>query len=363
MKKRMWTMVLAMTVAIGCGLPALAQRADEVRQALQMAVAEAQKAMASGGIPRGTPVSLLPVWNDQDEYVAGLLKNAVTAAGLTYVEGKEEAFWDEVLKEVEWDERKGDILDAGTLVKFGKLKATRILMYGSVREASLTGQRVFVEIELHASSVETKQHLWGGTFAKRFYLPGTVEGILSVDQLPPEVREVIKKGFIEKAAASLAKAEPKLKAVRTACLIPLAGDIDEYITGLGRDMLAQSRNLYPKNLDVTTLSEARVMLRDQPQRADALLYGAVRDVSRRLVKEWPLSKTYEVSTETQLFIESASSNEILWSDTVAARGEYTRDITIWTWMGEHPRAMMVAGGILVALILLTVVVRGASRVR
>ncbi len=331
----LWMAVAGLVVV----MTATAQNADEIRQGVQMAVADAQKSLAASSIPRNTPISLLPVGRDQGAYVEGLLKNAVTAAGLTYVEGRNDPVWGEVLKEVEWDERKGDILDAATMVKFGKLKATKILMYGTLRESSISGQRIFVEIELHASSVETKQHLWGGTFAKRFYLPGVLEGIVSVEQLPPEVREVIKRSFFEQGAASLAKAEGKLKGIRTAALIPLAGDIDQYVTGLSRDLLAQTRNLYPKNLDAMTLAEARVILRDQPQRADALMHGAVRDVSQRLIKEWPLSKTYEVSTETQLYIESVTG-EVLWSSTISAKGEYTHGVTVWSWASGHRTAAL-----------------------
>jgi len=343
-------------------IPGFAQKSDEIRQALRMAVADARQAMEASGLKKLGTISLLPIKNDQDNYFSGLLKNAISEAGLTYVEGKDDPFWSKVLEEVEWDERKNDILDQGTLVKFGKLKAAKVLMYGALREASVQGQRVFVEFELHASSLETKQHVWGGTFAKRFYTPGTVEGILSAEQLPPELREVLKKGFLDQAAASLEKADAKLKSIRTLSVIPLAGDMDQYVSALSRDMVTQSKNLTVKNLDATTIAEARTILRDPVRGADAILYGAVRDVSQRMVREWPMSKVYEVSTETQLYIESAN-NEILWSTTISAKGEYSRSVTVWTWAKQHQKPALWAVGILFALFILMIVVQKASRVR
>ena len=363
----MRTLGTAWMTAIAAALAVLAteghaQETDEVRQAIRMAVADARQSMEASGLRKLGTISLLPLKRDQDAYVEGLLKNAISDAGLTYVEGRDDPLWDDVLKEVEWGERKSDILDQSTLAKFGRLKATKVLLYGALREASVEGQRVFVEIELHASSVETKQHVWGGTFARRFYKPGVVEGILSADQLPSELRDVLKKGFLDQAASSLARASSKLKSIRTVAVIPLAGDMDQYISGLTRDMVTQSNDLTVKNLDATTLAEARTILRDPARGADAILYGAVRDVSQRLVREWPMSKIYEVSTETQLYIESAN-NEILWSTTISAKGEYSRSVTVWTWITQHRASSVIALILIVALVAALIVVQNASRVR
>lgn len=359
MKKR--CMALMAMVAI-LALAAKAQQANEVRQAVRMAMSDAQASLAKSGLAKLGSISLLPIKHDQDGYVEGLVKNAVSSAGLTYVEGKDDPFWGDVLKEVEWDERKSDILDQNTLVKFGKLKATQVLMYGVLREASVVGQRIFVEIELHASSLETKQHVWGGVFVKRFYMPGAVEGILSAEQLPPELRDVLKRSFFEQASSLLAKAEPKLKTIRTVAVVPLGGDMDQYVTGLVRDLITQSHTLSVKNIDAATLGEARVILRDPAQRSDAVLYGAVRDISQRLVREWPMSKIYEVSTETQLYIESGA-NEVLWSATISSKGEYARTITVWTWICNNKKFSLIMSVVIVGFLAFLVIAQKASRVR
>jgi hypothetical protein len=341
---------------------------EDVRQALQQAMRDATESLRASRIPAAQPVSTLPIGNDSAGYVEALLKIAVTDSGRTYVEGKTDPFWNEVLKEVAWDERKADMLDAETLVTFGKLKASQILIYGNVRTAEVSNRRVFVELELHASSIITKQHLWGGIFAKRFYLPGdnSPEGISAITA---EVREPMRRMLAEQAMASL-RGQEKLKAMRNVAFVPLAGDLDKYATFILRDAVSQT-SLNPKDLDIGTLGEARLLLRDQPQQADALLYGALRDVSRRIVGRTPRSITYEVRTEVQACIENAATREQLWSASLFGKAEYTDTLTWWQWITEdaipylqaHPLVWIIPLALIVILIILHKITRAATRVR
>ena len=123
--------------------PAFAAFAEEVRQALHLAMEDARQALAESGLPHGQTLSVLPLQNDSDRYVEGLMKNAVTAAGMTYVEGREDPIWDDVLQEIEWAERKSDILDESTLTRFGRLLTVglggMLFIYGTVNIAMVTG--------------------------------------------------------------------------------------------------------------------------------------------------------------------------------------------------------------------------------
>jgi hypothetical protein len=353
---------VAAAAAILFALPSRAAFDEDVRQALQAALKDASASLRAAAIPAGEPVSALPLAGDQDGYVEALLKSAVTDAGKTFVEGKTDPFWDEIMKEVEWGMRKGDMLDAKTIVAFGKLKAARILIYGTVREAGVANRRVFVELELHASSLATKQHLWGGVFAKRFYLPGAdaPEGLLDI---PAQVREPLRVDIARKAVASLQKQEGKLGVVRTVAFVPLAGDIDKYATFVLRDAVSQTK-LNPKNLDLQTLGEARLLLRDQPQQADALLYGALRSISRRQTGYTVRTRSYEVQAEVQACIENAATREVLWSDTLAATTTYTEETrtqwqvwseSVWPFFRNNPviTGILVVGVIIVVLVLVS----------
>jgi hypothetical protein len=303
--------------------PAFAAYPEEVRQALRLCADDIQTALAGSPLPKNLPVAILPVSGDEDAYVIGLLKNAATGAGLACVEGKEDPFWNELVKEIEFSERKGDILDPATLTKFGQLKSAKLLMYAVVRDTAAGNGSGYAEIEVHVSSIETKQHLWGKVFARRFYNSPDVKGLVNLD---PDMRELIQKSF-DRAATNL-NAAAKLKDIRTVAVVPLAGDMDGFISGLVVSMVSKTQ-LVPKQLDTATLGETRALLRDNPQAADAILYGAVRDLSQRELNKYPDRIEYETISAVQLTIQDAKTGNILWSDLIEAQGTKTTVLSWW----------------------------------
>ena len=70
--------------------------------ALKDAVNDAKASLAAAKqIPSDKAVAILPFAGDKSGKIVGLLKNALTDAGKTCVEGKEDAMWNEILKEIE----------------------------------------------------------------------------------------------------------------------------------------------------------------------------------------------------------------------------------------------------------------------
>ena len=328
MKRTLCTLTLAASIA-AVTTTASAAFPEEVRQALRLCSADIQAALAKSGLPQDAPIAILPLKRDADNYALGLLKNAATGAGLQCVEGKEDPFVREVFKEIEWDERKDDILDPATLAKFGSLKAAKLLMYGMVREVSSGNGRGYAELEVHVSSIETKQHLWGSVFARRFYDPQLPVG--PVDLLP-EVRQAIGDSF-NRLTTSL-RAAGKLRDVHSVLLVPLAGDVDQFVTGLAEKTLAATP-YSPKRLDVKTLAEARALLRDDPKAADAILFGAVRDLSRRVMHEYPDRTEYQINASVQLSIQASPSGDVLWSDTAETAQPYSVYLTWWEMVRKY----------------------------
>ena len=108
-------------------------------------------ALAKSGIRASVPVSALPFPGDRERYLEGLLKNAVTGAGLNYVEGRDDPMWDAIVSEIIWDWHKNDVLDADTLTKFGRLQATRQLLYGRLLLERTTNDLPRAELWLHVS--------------------------------------------------------------------------------------------------------------------------------------------------------------------------------------------------------------------
>ena len=309
--------------------PAAAAFPEAVRQSLRLCAEDIQVALAASPLTKNLPLAILPVNGDQDAYVIGLLKNAVTGSGQTCVEGREDPFWEELVKEIETSDRKSDLLDPATLTRFGKLKSAKLLLYAVVRDTAAGSGSGYAEVEVHVSSIETKQHLWGKVFARRFYNAPDVKGLVDLDS---DVREVIRKSF-DKTIAQL-QSDPKLQAIHTVAVVPLAGDLDRFITGLVESMVSKTQ-LAPKQLDSATLGETRSLLRDQPQAADAILYGAVRDLSRRTLSQRPDRTEIETTSAVQLTIQDAKTGNILWSDLIEARATTTTDLGWWELVQQY----------------------------
>jgi len=292
---------------------------DEVRQAFAAAMSDVSDSLKSSVIPVGASMSVLPLRGDKDEAVAGLVKIAVTDAGRKYVEGKEDPMWNEVIREMAFDERNVGLLDPATLVKIGSLKATDVLIYGVVRASDVTENRVFVELELHATDVKTKTHLWGGLFAKRWYIPGS-DVPKGISELSVAVRDQLKRTMTSNIVASL-KAQPKLRDISSVVLLPLVGDEDRYCSYIMRDAIVQTDGLVAKELDLTSLQGARTVFRDLPVVAgDAVVYGAVRQLGWfsediRIFGILLFSRNY-VAIDFQAAIERNDTHDVLWSDTI-----------------------------------------------
>lgn len=312
MKKILALFFLAATISIFAqGMP------DDVRQTLYGAIDQSEAALKTAPFGKKT-VAILPIPGDTSSLIAGRLKNILTRQGFTCVEGKEDLMWNEIIKEIAWDERKDDILDAKTLVKFGKLKNAQILLYGKIRQIDRNDDRTYAEIELHATDIATKQHIWGGNFAARLYKNKDFQGIISLDN---ELRMLLKKNFAE-AQKSILQPETaaKLEAIKTVSVIPLAGDVDRYMTGLAVEMLSQTRHL-PKMPEIPSLSQTRIFAKEHKIPSDAIFYGTVRDLHKtkpvsKAVSRGKMSDSYQVCADIQLFLEDIKTGVILWSKTI-----------------------------------------------
>lgn len=290
---------------------------DDARQALYGALDNAAESLKSAPFGKKA-IAILPLKNNS--LLVGRLKNLLVQSGFVCVEGKEDPMWHEILKEIEWDERKSDILDSQTVVKFGKLKAAKILFQCEVRVIDKNADRIYAEIELRATDIATKQILWGGTFANRYYIGKNVQGIISLDD---ELRMILKKGFAEaKKSLTAPQVAAKLNHTKTITVVPLNGDIDSYMTNLATVMLTQT-HLMPQNPAIPSLMQIRSTARDGLLKCDAVFYGAIRALHKTASTTRQSGKkiitTQNVVAEIQLFIEDAKNGNILWGETITVK--------------------------------------------
>lgn len=298
------------------------------KMAVREAVGKSESSLKNATFDKKLPIALLPLKGDVNGEVAAALKTLLTNVGFNCVEGKEDPMWDEIIREVEWDERKDDILDERTIVRFGRLQAAKILIYGGIRTIDRNENRVYAEIDLHATNLTTKQHIWGGTFASRVYFGLNVNGIISLDV---NLKNLLKKNFNEaRDSMQQPAAATRLASIRSVAVVPLVGDIDQYMTGLAVDMLTGT-NHPTKTPLVPSLLETRVAVRNHSLPCDAVFYGYIRDLSRtpfvfrQLPKEEKVEAVCTYHADIQLFLEDAASGSVLWSKTVTMAEEYREE--------------------------------------
>lgn len=135
---------------------------------------ELTASLRASTVPADAPLAILPIVDDRADFAYGLFKIAATDAGRNCVEGRDDPMWETIVNETAWTQRKGSVgvLDEATLTAFGKLQAANLLLYGDIRTVKIFfGLLTRVEAELHVSSVQTKQHLWGKTFIRQEPFP------------------------------------------------------------------------------------------------------------------------------------------------------------------------------------------------
>ena len=322
-------LIFAVLIIFAFGASAGFSLSNEVeRQAVYGALNQAAEALKSAPFGEKS-IAVLPLKKEYRIFT-GNLKNMLVNAGFTCVEEKSDRMWDAIIDEIAWDERKDDILDPATVVKFGKLTAAQILLQFDIRVIDRNAERVYAEIDLRATEIATARVLWGSTFAYRYYIGKDVNGIIDLSH---ELRMVLKKNFAS-ALKSLKTPEfsGKFKNLGTITVVPVSGDIDGYVTGLSIEMLTQT-DFKPQTPPIPSLSQVRATVRDGQLLTDAVFYGAIRALHktpRTTGRDGKLIVTeYDVIADIQLFIEDSKTGSILWSKTITMKETISehRDMT------------------------------------
>ena len=290
---------------------------DEIRQTLDIAIGKAAASLKNANFAsQGVVVLQMP--GDPSGIMSGRLKNLLINNGISCLEGRNDPMWNEIIKTVAWSERKNDILDAETVVKFGKLKGAQILFYGTIRSISSNAERIFVEVELNATEVATRKIIWGGNFSHRLYIGKNITGNISIDN---NILNLLEKNF-NSALTSLKSGEfpATLQHIKSVSVLPLSGDVDSYMTGLAIKVLTQTP-YKPRFSAISSLTQFRMAVRDNTVKSDAVLYGAVRDISRGEIEieetnDKKKKSTFKVYADIQLFLEDLKTGNVLWSDTI-----------------------------------------------
>lgn len=337
---------------------------DTLRQTIQETVDRFGEELAASAVPSDVPLALLPVVGDRAGYVYSLMKTVITQAGRTLVVTENDPAWKAMTDQVAWSERKGDILDKETMLKFGAIQGARLLLVAEIRVAQISDRGVLVELDSHVVDGRTARHLWGGVFSRRRYVGA--EQPPKVSALSAAVRNALQTGLMDKTVASL-QGCAALSSYPRIAFVPLSADEDAYASGILREACIKA-GLTLVNLDLSSPSEARAVLREKPtNQADAFLYGSVRKLGEPSVETTPQGVSTNYTVEWELTVETAGDRLLPYAATIQATGTEFAEYGWWSRVCHHLPFLRGRGWALVciaaALVALFALLRAMTRVR
>lgn len=157
MKNMKWMMGILVAVA------AFAQAANRaVDYAAEDAAFSTVVALRESNV-EAQRIAVLPLTGDRDGLSMLLRSELVRYSDYYEFYVRDDAEWNKLLSEIEFGDRRGDVMDPSTIQKFGNVKGVDAILYGSIREATAeqNGDGL-VRINLMLADVETGRQLWAG---------------------------------------------------------------------------------------------------------------------------------------------------------------------------------------------------------
>ena len=158
MKKWVWIMAVA---AWSVGMVQAADRQVDyaAEKATQNAVKQIEAKLQKKGVDVGN-IAFLPLFNDQAG-IYPVVRAELTGldSGLTFFM-REPEDWKKLVKEIEFAQKRGDIMNKSTIQRFGSIEGVDALLYGEVREAGAKDEdSSIVRLTLVLADVETGEQI------------------------------------------------------------------------------------------------------------------------------------------------------------------------------------------------------------
>ncbi|MFA6717315.1 MAG: hypothetical protein WC082_14735 [Victivallales bacterium] len=116
-------------------------------------------------------------------YYSSLFRSALAkSSGRFSFYTRDEKLWDRLVQEIEFGERREDIMRRESIQKFGRVEGVQALMYGKVLEAKVdnNGNAEF-RVSLLLAEVETGRFIWGGVIG------GHARKIVETEAVPYDI--------------------------------------------------------------------------------------------------------------------------------------------------------------------------------
>ena len=151
-------LVLQLSVFLFTSISAYADETSD--KAAQEAITKAMDSLSAQEFPQVERIAVLPLRNDPDKAITDILKIAVTKTKYDIILRDDEE-WAELLRNIEWETRREDIMNPDTVKELGGILGVDALLYGTVKEIDEAFIRTKVRLNLNLANVQTGQLLWG----------------------------------------------------------------------------------------------------------------------------------------------------------------------------------------------------------
>jgi hypothetical protein len=227
--------VLCGTITVGAQ-EALQRALD---QTIDNAAQEAGKRLKATAFEDIQSIAVLPLWgacpNDTKTYIVRTIQSQLIGGPYRVMERSDPA-WDNLLSEIEWSDKREDIMNQATLQQFGRIVGCDAVVYGTVRECQIYPDsfQAVTRLSLTMGVVETGEAKWSsGEIKEVKVVPGPLELTGNVDSL---LAQAISQAC-QKAASSLQASGAGTEGF---VVFPLRGqDGDGYVRGVLQSSLAQ----------------------------------------------------------------------------------------------------------------------------
>ena len=260
-------------------------------------------------------------------FQGGLMNNQGTFEFLT----RDDNEWNILLNEIEFGERKKDIMDPATIQKFGnKIKGADAYLYGKVLEAAMKDENNGIfRVALTLAKVETGQILWSGNIIGEFK-----KAVTQINISPELLKAAVNAG--RNLAQELDKDIAKLPTANV-FIMPLLGEGAELLSdpvitelalpGNGRLSIYSPSNTIDKTTVKNIASELSGTVAMSPEKAGAMtqklekLYNVPGTAGKENLYMLCVLKSISAtpgksSITVNASIRSLKDNQLLWGKTV-----------------------------------------------
>lgn len=286
---------------------------DLQQQALKGALDSAGESLKKAEF-QGKKVTIYPISGDEGN-LSKQLENILIGNGITCVVNRNDPDYDRLQekKHLPGNSRAAQLFEE--LTRFGRAQSADIVIVGQVKDCHLIGKNgAYAEILLQAYDLNSKKYVWGGNFVCRKYQGEEVAGLVDLDA---EVKNAITSGF--KEIESSLKTSGKVNGKRKIIIIPLAGDVNNYVTDQTIQLISASGSI-PVDIKFPTVDMAEAYLRDNKLSDYLVCYGSVRKLHKSTPVKFQRGNeyivSYTVTAEIRLFISDPLTREVLWTDRV-----------------------------------------------